>query len=171
MMDLKKFIRDVPDFPKQGILFKDITPLLADKDAMRAMIDDFVKRYKDEKIDVIIAAEARGFIIAGALAHQLGVGFAPVRKKGKLPYKTIGISYELEYGSDSLYIHEDAIAKGSRVLVVDDLLATGGTAKGMCDLTEKLKGEVCGIAFIIELSFLMGREKLQGYDIYSQIVY
>ena len=171
MIDLKKYIRDIPDFPKKGIIFKDITTLLSDKDAFREVIDRFVSQYKDKGIDRIVAAEARGFIFGGAIAHALGCGFVPVRKKGKLPYKTIDASYELEYGTDTLYMHKDAIKEGERALVLDDLLATGGTAKALCELVEKLKGEVAEVAFMIELTFLKGRDKLKGYNIFSLIEY
>ncbi|MFH1868586.1 MAG: adenine phosphoribosyltransferase [Candidatus Omnitrophota bacterium] len=171
MKDLKKYIRDVPDFPKEGILFKDITTLIGNKDAFKEVVDNLIGRYKGKGIDAIVAAEARGFIIGGAVAYGLGIKFVPVRKKGKLPYKTIGVTYELEYGTDSLYMHEDGIAPGDNVLVMDDLLATGGTAKAICELVEKLKGKVSEIAFMIELSDLRGREKIKGYNIYSQVVY
>ncbi|NQT90508.1 MAG: adenine phosphoribosyltransferase [Candidatus Omnitrophica bacterium] len=170
-MDLKKYIRDIPDFPKKGILFRDITTLIGDKDALREVVDIFVKKYKDEKIDIVVAAEARGFIIGGAIACGLNAGFVPVRKKGKLPHKTIGAEYDLEYGTDSLHMHEDAIVEGRRVLVIDDLLATGGTAKATCELVERTKGEVVEVGFIIELAGLKGREKLKDYKIFSQIVY
>ena len=170
MIDLKKTIRDVSDFPKEGIIFKDITTLLSNKEAFKQVIDTFVTRYKDQDIDKIVAADARGFIFGGALAYELGTALVPVRKKGKLPYKTIEASYELEYGTDTLYMHEDAINPGDKVLVLDDLLATGGTAKAICDLTEKLKGDIVEVAFMIELSFLNGRDKLKGYKIFSQII-
>ena len=171
MIDLKKCIRDVPDFPKEGIVFKDITPLLNDNAAFKQVIDTFVDRYKNKGVDKVIAAEARGFIFGGPVACGLGAGFVPIRKKGKLPYKTIYETYELEYGTDTLYMHEDAMEEGEKVLVIDDLLATGGTAKALCKLTEKLKGEVLEVAFMVELSFLNGREKLKGYNIYSLIQY
>lgn len=170
-MNLKEYIRDIPDFPKKGIIFKDITTLLNDKDALGEVIDKFTLQYKDKGIDKIVAAEARGFIFGGAIAHALGCAFVPVRKKGKLPYKTIDASYELEYGTDTLYMHEDAIKEGERVLVLDDLLATGGTAKALCELVEKLKGKVAEVAFMIELTFLKGRDKLKGYSIFSLIEY
>ncbi len=169
--DLKKYIRDIPDFPKKGIIFKDITTLLSHKDAFKKAMDIFVERYKNEKIDKIVAADARGFIFGGVLAYELNAGFVPVRKKGKLPHKTISADYELEYGTDTLYAHEDAITAGERVLIVDDLLATGGTAKATCDLAKRLGGEIVEFAFLIELSFLNGRDKLKGYPIFSQIVY
>ena len=171
MIDLKKTIRDVSDFPKKGIIFKDITTLLSNKEAFKQVIDTFVMRYKDQDIDKIVAADARGFIFGGALAYELGVALVPVRKKGKLPYKTIEASYELEYGTDTLYMHEDAISPGDKVLVLDDLLATGGTAKAICDLIKRLKGDIVEVAFMIELSFLNGRDKLKDYKIFSQIIY
>jgi len=169
--DLKEYIRDVPDFPKKGIIFKDITTFLSHKDAFKKAMDIFVERYKNEKIDKIVAADARGFIFGGVLAYELNAGFVPVRKKGKLPHKTISADYELEYGTDTLYAHEDAIAAGERVLIVDDLLATGGTAKATCDLVKRLDGEIVEFAFLIELSFLNGRDKVKGYPVFSQIVY
>ena len=171
MIDLKGTIRDVPDFPKKGIIFKDITTLLNNPDAFKQVIDTFVTRYKDRNIKIIVAADARGFIFGGVLAYELGAALVPVRKKGKLPYKTISASYELEYGTDTLYMHEDAISPGDKVLVLDDLLATGGTAKAICDLTERLKGDIVEVAFMIELSFLNGRDKLKDYKIFSQIIY
>lgn len=171
MIDLKKHIRDIPDFPKQGILFRDITTLIGNREAFKTVIDSFVGRYKDKRIDAVVAAEARGFIIGGAIAYGLGVKFVPVRKKGKLPHKVIGASYELEYGTDSLYMHEDGISPGEKILVVDDLLATGGTAKAICELVEKLKGKVMEAAFMIELSDLKGRDKIKGYSVFSQVVY
>ena len=171
MIDIKKTIRDVSDFPKKGIIFKDITTLLSNKEAFKQVIDTFVTRYKDQNIDKIVAADARGFIFGGALAYELGAALVPVRKKGKLPYKTIEASYELEYGIDTLYMHEDAISPGDKVLVLDDLLATGGTAKAICDLIKRLKGDIVEVAFMIELSFLNGRDKLKDYKIFSQIIY
>lgn len=171
MEDLKKYIRDVPDFPKKGIIFKDITTLLSHKDAFKKVVDIFIERYKNEKIDKIVAADARGFIFGGVLAYGLNAGFVPVRKKGKLPYKTIFADYELEYGTDTLYVHEDAVIAGERVLIVDDLLATGGTSKAICDLVSRLNGEIVELAFMIELAFLNGRDKLKGYPVFSQLVY
>ena len=169
--DLTKYIRDIPDFPKKGIIFKDITTLLSDKPAFKQAIDVFVERYKDKQIDKIVAADARGFIFGGALAYKLNAGFIPVRKKGKLPYKTMSADYELEYGKDTLYIHEDAVLKGERVLLVDDLLATGGTAGAMLELVKGLGAEIIEFAFLIELSFLKGREKIKDCPVFSQIVY
>ena len=171
MIDLKTIIRDVPDFPKEGIIFKDITTLLSNPDAFKQVIDTFVARYKDQNIDKIVAADARGFIFGGALAYELGAALVPVRKKGKLPYKSIEASYELEYGTDTLYMHEDAISAGDKILVLDDLLATGGTARAICDLTKTLKGDIVEVAFMVELSFLNGRDKLKDYKIFSQIIY
>ncbi len=171
MIDLKTIIRDVPDFPKEGIIFKDITTLLSNPDAFKQVIDTFVARYKDQNIDKIVAADARGFIFGGALAYELGAALVPVRKKGKLPYKSIEASYELEYGTDTLYMHEDAISAGDKILVLDDLLATGGTARAICDLTKRLKGDIVEVAFMVELSFLNGCDKLKDYKIFSQIIY
>jgi adenine phosphoribosyltransferase len=167
--DLKKYIRDIPDFPKTGILFKDITTLLNDKDAFRKAVNLLAKDYQKQNIDMVVAVEARGFILGGAVAHRLGAGFVPVRKKGKLPSKTISETYDLEYGTDTLEIHEDAIKPGARVLIIDDLLATGGTVKAVAELVKKLKGEIAGIAFLIELKFLKGKEKLKDYPILSLI--
>jgi len=170
-MDLEKIIRDVPDFPKAGIVFKDITTLLQDGDAFRQALNQMMKKYLDEKIDKVLAVEARGFVFGGVLAYKLGCGFVPARKPGKLPYRTIGEEYILEYGSNALEIHEDSIRPGERVLIVDDLLATGGTALAAAKLAEKLGGEVVGIEFLIELSFLHGREKLSRYKVNSLITY
>jgi adenine phosphoribosyltransferase len=168
---LKSYIRDVPDFPKPGIVFKDITTLLQNPKAFRETLRVLYDRYRDKGIDVVVAIEARGFIIGGALAHMLGAGFVPVRKVGKLPYKTHKIEYELEYGTDSVEIHVDAIRKGQRVLVIDDLLATGGTLAATCRLVEMLGGEVVEAAVLIELSYLHGRDKLKGYDLFTMAVY
>ncbi|MHB0867106.1 MAG: adenine phosphoribosyltransferase [Thermoleophilia bacterium] len=170
-MDLTSFIRDIPDFPKAGIVFKDITPLLQDAQALRYTVDQMAEFAVGKKVDVVLGAEARGFILGATLAYTLGAGFVPARKPGKLPHTTVAAQYDLEYGTDSLEIHEDAIGPGSRVLVHDDLLATGGTARAKCDLVEKLGGEVVGLAFIIELSFLSGRDKLKEYDLLSLIKY
>ena len=160
MEHIKQKIRTIPDFPKQGIMFRDITTLLKDKDGFSDVINAFAERYKSQKIDVVAGIEARAFIIGGALAHKLGVGFVPLRKKGKLPYKTHKIEYDLEYGKDCLEIHEDAIKSGDRVLVTDDLIATGGTCKAACDLIEKIGGKVVECAFIVDLPDLKGKEKL-----------
>lgn len=170
-IDLKTFIRDVPDFPKPGILFKDITPLLASAPAFGQVISQLADRYRAQRIDAVVAAEARGFIFAAPLALQLGVGFTPIRKPGKLPYKTHTHEYDLEYGSDKLQIHEDGVSKGSRVLVVDDLLATGGTVEACCKLVEQVGGDVVECCFLIELAFLEGRKKLSHRKIFSLISY
>ena len=170
-MDLKELIRDVPDFPKKGIIFKDITTLLKDKDAFKEAVDKLAEECKGKKIDTVVAVEARGFIFGGVLAYKLGAGFVPLRKPGKLPYKTIKETYELEYGTDTLEVHEDAIKSGDNVLVIDDLLATGGTSLATVKLVEKLGGNVSKIVFLIDLAFLKGAEKLEGYDVSSLIEY
>lgn len=170
-MDLASFIRDIPDFPKEGIVFKDITPLLANAEALRYAVDQLAEFAVGKKIDLILGAEARGFLLGATLAYTLNAGFIPARKPGKLPYNTIGAEYELEYGTDTLEVHEDAISPGTRVMVHDDLLATGGTARAKCDLVEKMGGEVVAVTFVVELEFLKGREKLQGYDTMSLIKY
>lgn len=169
MKKLKKIIRDIPDFPKKGIIFKDITPLIGDPSAFKTVINILAKRYKTKKIDKILCVESRGFIFASALAYKLGIGIVPVRKPGKLPYKTIKETYALEYGTDTLEIHEDAFKKGAKVLIIDDLLATGGTVKACTNLVQKLGGKVAGIGFVIELGFLHGRDKLKDFDIFSII--
>jgi adenine phosphoribosyltransferase len=169
--DLKALIRDVPDFPKPGIVFKDIMPLLADSDALRFTVDQLAEWIEPKKPDLILGAEARGFITGGALACTLGCGFVAARKPGKLPWRTVSAKYALEYGYDVLELHADAIADGQRVIVHDDLLATGGTAKAKCELVEQLGGEVVGVAFIISLDFLDGRERLANYDVFSLIHY
>ena len=169
--DLKAKIRDIKDFPTEGILFKDITTLLRDAPAFRFTLDQLASRYARERVDVVVGIESRGFIFGGALAHQLGAGFVPVRKLGKLPGKTIEGEYELEYGRDALAMHEDGITRGQRVLVVDDLLATGGTMAATLRLVEQLGGRVVGVAFMIELAFLHGRDKLKDYPVHSLIVY
>jgi len=171
MVYLKKHIRNIPDFPKPGILFKDITTLLKNKGAFKQAVDALAAKYKNKKIDLVVAVEARGFILGGAIAHRLGAGFVPVRKKGKLPYKTNSATYELEYGRDTLEIHHDAILSGERVLIVDDLLATGGTVKAVTDLVQQLQGKIVGIAFLIELKDLKGIAKLKEYPVYSLIKY
>jgi adenine phosphoribosyltransferase len=168
-MDLKALIRDVPDFPKKGIVFKDIMPLLARGDALRQAVDELASPYAGRRIHKVVSAEARGFIFGPAVACKLGAGFAAVRKPGKLPWKSRKITYELEYGSDTVAIHEDAIGKGERVLLLDDLLATGGTMAACAKLVEGLGGTVVGMAFLIELEFLKGRSKLAGYDVFSVI--
>jgi adenine phosphoribosyltransferase len=171
MEELKKLIRDVEDFPKKGIIFKDITTLLNDKNGFKKVIDLFYERYKDKKIDYVIGAESRGFIFGTPLAYKLNAGFIPIRKKGKLPYKTHSISYDLEYGQDTLEIHEDAAIKNSNVLLIDDLLATGGTAKAMIDLTKKLNVNIIEISFLIELKFLEGSKKLDNFPYFSLLSY
>jgi adenine phosphoribosyltransferase len=170
-VDLAAKIRDVPDFPRQGIVFKDIMPLLADAAALHAAVEALAEWAEPRKPDVILGAEARGFILGGALAYRLGRAFVPARKPGKLPWHTVSVKYALEYGFDALELHADAFAKGQRVLVHDDVLATGGTAKAKVDLVEQLGGEVVGLAFVIELGFLHGRERLAGYDVHSLITY
>lgn len=164
-------IRDVPDFPKKGILFKDIMPLLADHGTFQALIDLLTERYSNRGIKKVLGIEARGFILAAPLAIRIGAGMVPVRKKGKLPYKTISASYDLEYGQDTLQIHEDAISKDEKVLIIDDVLATGGTAAAVCQLVKQLGGEVDEIAMLIELTFLKGRDRLKGYEVFSLIKY
>lgn len=167
--ELKKYIRSIPDFPKKGILFRDITTLLKEKKAYKLAVDLLVDKFKNKKIDYVVAMEARGFILGGAVAYKLGAGFVPVRKKGKLPYKTVSVTYALEYGTDTLEMHQDAIKPGAKVLILDDLLATGGTACAVAQLVEKFKAEIVGIAFLIELVDLKGREKLKKYPIFSLI--
>jgi adenine phosphoribosyltransferase len=171
MSRLGSLIRDVPDFPKKGIIFKDITPLLADPAGFAQAIDLIATRYRDDKIDLVVGVESRGFIFGAAVALKLNAGFIPVRKPGKLPSKTQRIDYQLEYGSDALEIHLDAIRPGQRVLMVDDLLATGGTMRACCDLVTQLGGEVVGTAFVIELAFLPGRKKLANYEVFSILTY
>ncbi|MEW6128770.1 MAG: adenine phosphoribosyltransferase [Acidobacteriota bacterium] len=171
MDSLKELIRTVPDFPKPGIQFYDITTLLKDPYGLRTTIDRLVELIHDNQIDVVIGMEARGFIFAPALAYRLKAGFVPVRKPRKLPAETESVSYALEYGTDTLEIHKDAIGNGHRVLIADDLLATGGTAKAVVDLVEKLGGIVAGLAFVVELNFLNGREKLKGYKVTSLLQY
>jgi len=170
-LEIKDCIRNIPDFPKPGILFRDITTLLKDNQAFKYALDALVDKHKDKKIDKVVAVEARGFILGGAVAYRLGVGFVPVRKKGKLPWKTKSVTYELEYGTDTLEMHHDAINPGERVLIVDDLLATGGTVKAVADLVKQLQGKIAGIAFLIELTDLKGKDKLKGYPVYSLIKY
>ena len=169
--ELRAKIRDIKDFPTEGILFKDITTLLKDGPAFRYVIDVLASRYQKQRVDIVVAVESRGFIFGGALAHELNAGFVPVRKLGKLPGKTIEVEYELEYGRDALAIHEDAIKPGQRVLAVDDLLATGGTMAATLRLMEQLGGLVVGVAFLIELAFLHGRDKLRNYPLHALIIY
>jgi len=168
---LKKLIREVPDFPKPGILFYDITTLLKDPRGLRGTIDALRAHYTGAQVDIVIGIESRGFIFAPALAYALGAGFVPVRKPKKLPSEISSITYDLEYGTDILEIHRDAISPGTRVLIVDDLLATGGTARAVTQLVEGLGGTVAGLGFVVELTFLNGRGKLGGYDVYSLLQY
>ncbi|MGH2808228.1 MAG: adenine phosphoribosyltransferase [Actinomycetota bacterium] len=168
---LKEHIRDIPDFPQPGVLFKDITPLLADKKAFTYTIDAIAHQFDSDEIDKVLGIEARGFMVAAPLAYRFTAGLIPVRKKGKLPWEVETESYTLEYGDDYLEIHRDAIEPGERILIVDDVLATGGTARATARLTERCGGKVAGIAMIMELSFLKGREKLTDYELFSLITY
>jgi adenine phosphoribosyltransferase len=170
-IDLAAKVRDVPDFPEPGIVFKDIMPLLADTNALRDAVDRLAEWAGPKRPDLILGAEARGFILGGALAYKLGCGFIAARRPGKLPWKTISASYALEYGENALEVHADSFANGARVLVHDDVLATGGTVKAILDLVEQLGGVVVGVAFLIELEFLNGREKLEGFDVHSLLTY
>lgn len=169
MIKLEDYIRDVPDFPKAGIVFKDITPLLGDSAALDECVERLVEPYRDKGIEAVAAVESRGFIFGTVAACRLGAGFVPIRKPGKLPAKTFSATYELEYGTDKIEIHADAIEAGAKVLMIDDLLATGGTMAAACDLVKRLGGDIVGVAFVIELCFLHGREKLAGYDLRSLI--
>ena len=169
--DLARFIRDIPDWPKPGILFRDITPLLADPQALRAGVDAMCAPYRDAAVAYVAAVEARGFIFGTAVAARLNAGFVPIRKQGKLPFETVGVTYDLEYGTDTIEVHRDAVPAGAKVLMVDDLLATGGTMKAACDLAAKVKGEIVGITCLIELTDLGGRERLAPYDIHTVISY
>jgi adenine phosphoribosyltransferase len=171
MNELKHHIRDIPDFPKPGILFRDLTPLLLDHDAYRKTVDALCSRYEGKKIDKIVAIESRGFFFASPMALRLGAGFVPLRKPGKLPFDTIRQSYELEYGEAAIEIHKDAITKGERVLIFDDLLATGGTAAAAVELVKRLGGEVVEAGFVVELNALKGRKKLPGISVFSLISY
>jgi len=168
---VKALIRDVPDFPQEGIVFKDITPLLADPIAFSTVIDLIVVHFGRGNVDKVVGIEARGFIIASPVAYHFGAGFVPVRKKDKLPWNTEAAEYELEYGKATLEIHQDAVSPGERVLVVDDVLATGGTARATAQLVERIGGKVVGIACLIELGFLSGRDKLRGYDVFTLLTY
>jgi adenine phosphoribosyltransferase len=170
-VDLRSRIRDIPDFPKPGIVFKDITPLLLDHAAMHDAVDRLAEWARPLDVDYVLAAEARGFILGAALADRLDAGFVPARKPGKLPYDTVSAEYILEYGVDVLEMHRDALADGNRVLVHDDLLATGGTAKALCDLVDQLGGEVTGCGFLVELAFLDGRARLAPHEVHSLIQY
>jgi adenine phosphoribosyltransferase len=169
--DLRSKIREIPDFPKPGILFYDITTLLKDQAAFRESIQLMMEPFKDEKVDIVVGMESRGFIFSAPMAYELGAGLVPVRKLGKLPAETLSVEYALEYGSNTLEIHRDSIEPGQRVLIVDDLLATGGTVQGTIELVERLKGEVAGLAFLVELDFLHGRERLTGHRVTSVIRY
>jgi adenine phosphoribosyltransferase len=171
MQHLKKLIREVPDWPKPGILFYDLTTLVADPAGLRDVVDSLADRYRGQKIDVVAGIEARGFILAPAVALRLGTGFVPIRKPKKLPWKTSRVTYELEYGTDTLEIHQDAVQPGQRVLLLDDLLATGGTAAAATALLRQLGGEVAAAAFIVELTFLKGRTKLAGLDVHALLQY
>jgi adenine phosphoribosyltransferase len=168
---LKKLIREVPDFPKKGILFYDITTLLKDKVGFATLIDALAEHYLEKKVDLVVGIEARGFIFGPALAYRLNAGFVPVRKPKKLPAEVARVSYDLEYGTDTLEIHKDAIQPGQRIVIVDDLLATGGTAKACVELVKSLEGEVAGLSFAVELDFLKGRDRLSGYDVVSLLHY
>jgi len=168
---LKKLIREIPDFPKKGILFYDITTLLKDKSGYAALIDQLAEHYIGKQVDLILGMEARGFIFGPALAYRLNAGFVPVRKPGKLPAATARVEYDLEYGSNALEVHKDAIEKGQRVLIVDDLLATGGTAQATAQLATTLGAQIAGLGFVVELDFLKGRDKLKSYDVFSLLHY
>ena len=168
---IEKLIRSVKDFPEKGVIFRDITTALKDKEGLEIVIKDFTDRYKDKGIDYVVGADARGFIFGAAIAYNIGAGFVPARKPGKLPAEVESVEYSLEYGKNSIEIHKDAFGKGSKILIVDDLLATGGTAKAMVQLVEKLEAEVYELAFMIELSDLRGRDFLKGYEVYSQLKY
>ncbi len=169
--DLKKLIREVPDFPKPGILFYDITTLLKDRLGFARLIDAHTEHYNNDNIDLVLGIEARGFIFGPALAYRLNAGFVPVRKPKKLPAEVLQWKYDLEYGQDTLEIHKDAIKPGQRVIICDDLLATGGTAKATADMTKQLGGDICGMGFVVELDGLKGRDKLKGYDVFSLLHY
>jgi adenine phosphoribosyltransferase len=170
-LDLKDSIRNIPDFPKPGILFRDITTLLEQPAAFKKAVDELSAGFRNKDIKKVVAVEARGFILGGAVAYRLGAGFVPVRKKGKLPWKTNSATYDLEYGTDTLEIHQDAIHAGEEVLIIDDLLATGGTVKAVTDLVKQLGGKISGIIFLIELTDLRGKNKLKDYPVYSLIQY
>ena len=170
-MDLKKYVAEIPDFPKEGILFRDVTPMLADKEAYAYAINQIRDYATDKNVDIVCGPESRGFIAGCPVAYALNVGFVPVRKPGKLPRETVSVEYSLEYGTNELFMHADAIKPGQKVLIVDDLLATGGTAKAACELIEKLGGEVAGLVFFIELEALKGRELLEGYDVFCLLKY
>ncbi|UCF71448.1 MAG: adenine phosphoribosyltransferase [candidate division WOR-3 bacterium] len=170
-MDLKKYIRDIPDFPQKGVMFRDITTLLKEPAPFRYTIDAIVERYKGQEIDKLVSVEARGYIFGGVIAYKLNCGFVPVRKPGKLPAETVAMKYKLEYGENTVEIHKDAITPGERILVFDDVLATGGTVHATCKLIEKLGGKVIGCIFISDLTYLQGREKLKDYEVFSLVQY
>ena len=170
-VDLKQFIRDIPDFPQPGVVFRDITPLLQDPAAFRSVVDRFTEEYRDAELNAVVAIESRGFLFGAPLAQNLGISFVPVRKAGKLPAKHISVEYSLEYGTSQLDIHEDAIQRGDRAVIIDDLLATGGTANAAAKLVELLGAEVHAIAFVVELAFLNGRDRLREYEVLSLVTY
>lgn len=170
-IDLKAFIRDIPDFPKKGIIFKDITPLLKDPRALADVVERMAEYGKEQGAQIVAGIESRGFILGGAVASLMGLGFVPIRKKGKLPWKTVGQRYDLEYGTDNVEMHQDAVSRGQKVFLIDDLLATGGTAEAAVRLIEKMGAKVAGIGFIVDLAFLKGRDRLKGHDILSLIKY
>ena len=171
LVDLRKLIRDVPDFPKPGIFFRDITPLLQSPAGLSLAVEFLTQPYRDKKVDIVVGAESRGFIFGTAVARNLSAGFVPIRKPGKLPAQKLGKTYDLEYGTDTLEIHTDAVRPGQRVLMVDDLLATGGTMKACCELVEQLGGDIVGVVFLIELAGLKGIQKLTKWDVYSVLTY
>jgi adenine phosphoribosyltransferase len=170
-MDLKKYIRDIPDFPQKGVMFRDITTLLKEPAPFKYVIDTIVDKYKDSRIDKLVSVEARGYIFGGVIAYRLNCGFIPVRKPGKLPAETVALEYTLEYGKNIIEMHKDAIESGERVLVFDDVLATGGTVQATCKLIEKLGGQVVGCVFISDLTYLKGSEKLKDYEVFSLVQY
>jgi adenine phosphoribosyltransferase len=170
-VDLHAFVRDIPDFPRPGVVFKDITPMLLEPVALKAAVESLAEIARPLSPDIVVAAEARGFILGAAIALELGVGFVPARKPGKLPHAVVSTQYELEYGTDSLEMHADAVAGGTRVLLHDDLLATGGTARAVCELADRLGAEVVGCVFLVELDFLGGRQRLEPYPVHSLIRY
>jgi adenine phosphoribosyltransferase len=169
MIDLEKCIRDVPDFPKKGIIFKDITPLLSNYQALRQTVEQLLQPFESKGVEAVTGIESRGFIFGGLVAQRLGAGFVPIRKPGKLPAKTISESYDLEYGKDTVQMHADALRPGQKVLMIDDLLATGGTMSAACKLVERLGGQIVGVAFVVELCFLNGRSKLPGRQVHTLI--